>query len=142
MRISDWSSDVCSSDLALAHDCISIIGLFSLLGLSFDLSAVAAVLTIAGYSINDTVVIFDRIRENMRRFRKMPLAELYNLSINETLARTVMTSMTTLLALIALFVFGGPVIRDFTIALIWGVVVGCYSTFALDRKSVGKGKRV
>ena len=85
-------------------------------------------LTIVGYSINDTVVIYDRIRENLRRYKTMPLADLVDRSINETLARTVMTSATTLLALIALAVVGGPVIRDFTIAMIWGVLIGTYST--------------
>ncbi len=114
--------------LALAHDAFTTLGLFSLLGLEFNLTTVAALLTIVGYSINDTVVIYDRIRENLRRYKAMPLAELIDLSINETLARTVMTAVTTLIALIALAVVGGPVIRDFTIAMIWGVVIGCYST--------------
>ncbi len=114
--------------LALAHDAFTTLGLFSLLGLEFNLATVAALLTIVGYSINDTVVIYDRIRENLRRYKAMPLAELIDLSINETLARTVMTAVTTLIALIALAVVGGPVIRDFTIAMIWGVVIGCYST--------------
>jgi preprotein translocase subunit SecF len=114
--------------VALAHDAITTLGLFSLLGLEFNLSTVAALLTIVGYSINDTVVIYDRIRENLRRYKTMPLPDLIDRSINETLARTVMTSATTLLALIALAVVGGPVIRDFTIAMIWGVLIGCYST--------------
>jgi preprotein translocase SecF subunit len=114
--------------VALAHDAFTTLGLFSLLGLEFNLATVAALLTIVGYSINDTVVIYDRIRENLRRYKAMPLADLIDLSINETLARTVMTSVTTLLALIALAVVGGPVIRDFTIAMIWGVLIGCYST--------------
>ena len=114
--------------IALAHDAFTTLGVFSLLGLEFNLSTVAALLTIVGYSINDTVVIYDRIRENLRRYKTMPLADLIDRSINETLARTVMTSATTLLALIALALVGGPVIRDFTIAMIWGVLIGCYST--------------
>jgi len=114
--------------IALAHDAFTTLGLFSLLGLEFNLATVAALLTIVGYSINDTVVIYDRIRENLRRYKTMPLADLVDRSLNETLARTVMTSATTLLALIALAVVGGPVIRDFTIAMIWGVLIGCYST--------------
>ena len=114
--------------VALIHDAVTTIGLFSLFGLEFNLSTIAAVLTIIGYSINDTVVIYDRVRENLRRYKTTPLPELIDRSINETLARTVMTSLTTLLALIALVLFGGPVIRDFTIAMIWGVVVGSYST--------------
>jgi len=114
--------------VALIHDVILTLGIFSLLGLEFNLSTVAALLTIVGYSLNDTVVIYDRVRENLRRYKSMLLPDLIDRSINETLARTVMTSLTTLLALIALFVFGGPVIRGFTFAMIWGVLVGTYST--------------
>jgi len=114
--------------VALIHDAVTTLALFSLLGLEFNLSTIAAILTIVGYSINDTVVIYDRIRENLRRYKAMPLPELIDRSINETLARTVMTSLTTLLALIALVVAGGPVIRGFTIAMIWGVLIGTYST--------------
>jgi preprotein translocase subunit SecF len=114
--------------VALIHDAVTTLGLFSLLGLEFNLTTIAAILTIIGYSVNDTVVIYDRIRENLRRFKNMPLAELIDRSINETLARTIMTSGTVLLALIALVLFGGPVIRDFTIAMLWGVVIGVYST--------------
>ncbi|HAT34364.1 MAG TPA: protein translocase subunit SecF [Rhodospirillaceae bacterium] len=117
--------------IALTHDVIATIGLFSLLGLEFNLASVAALLTIAGYSINDTVVIYDRVRENMRRYKKLPLTELFNKSINETLARTVMTSVTTLLALLSLVLFGGEVIRGFSIALIFGVMIGTYSSVAL-----------
>lgn len=117
--------------VALTHDVLTTIGLFSILQLEFNLATVAAVLTIAGYSINDTVVVFDRVRENMRKYKKMEFAELFNLSINQTLSRTVMTSVTTLLALIALVAFGGEVIRGFSIALIWGVVIGTYSSIAL-----------
>jgi preprotein translocase subunit SecF len=114
--------------VALSHDVILTIGIFSLLGLSFDLSTVAAILTIAGYSINDTVVVYDRVRENLRKYKRMNLIELLNLSVNETLSRTVLTSVTTLLALLALFFFGGQVIKGFSFAMIWGVVVGTYSS--------------
>lgn len=114
--------------VALIHDAVTTLGLFLVFGLEFNLTSIAALLTIVGYSVNDTVVIYDRIRENLRRFKSMPLPELIDRSINETLARTVMTTLTTLLALLALVLFGGPVIRDFTIAMIWGVVIGCYST--------------
>jgi len=114
--------------VALIHDAVTTIGLFALFGLEFNLTTIAAVLTIIGYSINDTVVIYDRVRENLRKYKAMPLPELIDRSVNETLARTVMTSLTTLLALLALVVFGGPVIRGFTVAMIWGVVVGTYST--------------
>jgi preprotein translocase subunit SecF len=114
--------------LALIHDAVTTLGMFSLFGLEFNLTTIAALLTIIGYSVNDTVVIYDRIRENLRRYKAMPLADLIDRSLNETLARTVMTSLTVLLALLALVVFGGPVIRDFTIAMLWGVVIGVYST--------------
>lgn len=114
--------------VALAHDAITTVGLFALFGLEFNLSSVAALLTIVGYSLNDTVVIYDRVRENLRKYKAMPLPELLDRSINETLARTVMTSGTTLLALLALAIFGGPVIRGFTIAMIWGVLIGTYSS--------------
>ena len=116
---------------ALLHDVISTIGLFALFQLEFNLATVAAILTIAGYSINDTVVVFDRVRENLRKYKKLPLLDLFNLSVNETLSRTTMTSVTTLLALTALFVLGGEVIRGFSIALIWGVLIGTYSSIAL-----------
>jgi preprotein translocase SecF subunit len=114
--------------VALVHDALTTLGLFSLLGLEFNLTTIAAILTIIGYSVNDTVVIYDRIRENLRRYKAMPLPELIDRSLNETLARTIMTSLTVLLALIALVVFGGPVIRDFTVAMLWGVLIGVYST--------------
>ncbi len=116
---------------ALVHDVLSTIGLFSLLGLEFNLSTVAAILTIAGYSINDTVVVFDRVRENLRKFKTMPLTELFNRSINETLSRTVMTSVTTLLALLSLYLLGGEVLRGFSFAMIWGVLIGTYSSVCL-----------
>ncbi|GAB5389037.1 MAG: hypothetical protein Alpg2KO_20050 [Alphaproteobacteria bacterium] len=114
--------------VALMHDVLIILGLFSILKMEFNLSTVAAVLTIAGYSINDTVVVFDRVRENMRKYKKMELRDLFNLSLNQTLSRTLMTSITTLLALFSLWLFGGEVIRGFTDALLWGVMIGTYSS--------------
>ena len=113
---------------ALVHDVILTIGVFSLLGIQFDLAIIAALLTIVGYSLNDTVVVFDRVRENLIKYKKKPLKEVLNLSINETLSRTVMTSGTTLLALISLLVLGGDVIRGFVFAMTWGVIVGTYSS--------------
>ena len=117
--------------IALSHDVISTIGIFALLGLEFNLSTVAAVLTIAGYSINDTVVVYDRVRENLRKYKKMEFGQLLNDSINQTLSRTVMTSVTTLLALLALYFLGGAVIKDFSFAMIWGVIIGTYSSICL-----------
>ena len=114
--------------LALVHDVILTIGFFALTRVEFNLASVAAILTIVGYSINDTVVVYDRVRENLRKYKQMPLGQLLSLSINDTLSRTVMTSFTTLLALGALFFFGGEVIRGFSSALIWGVVIGTYSS--------------
>ena len=113
---------------ALVHDVILTIGVFSELQIKFDLAIIAALLTIVGYSLNDTVVVFDRVRENLRKYKKRPLAEVLNVSINETLSRTLMTSVTTLLALISLYVLGGDVIRGFVFAMIWGVIVGTYSS--------------
>ena len=123
----EWQFGV-GAVLALAHDVITTVGVFSLLQLEFNLSTVAAVLTIAGYSINDTVVVFDRVRENLRRYKTLPMTDLLNKSVNETLSRTVMTSATTLLALLSLFFLGGEVIRDFAFAMIWGVIIGTYSS--------------
>jgi len=114
--------------IALVHDVLLTVGFFAITQLEFNLSIIAALLTIVGYSLNDTVVVYDRVRETMRKYRKLPLVELLNRAINDTLARTVMTSVTTLLALLALFFFGGAVIRGFTAAMIWGVVVGTYSS--------------
>jgi preprotein translocase subunit SecF len=113
---------------ALVHDVLLTIGVFSVLQIRFDLAIIAALLTIVGYSLNDTVVVFDRVRENLRKYKKKLLQEVMDQSINETLSRTVMTSVTTLLALIALFVLGGDVIRGFIFAMIWGVIVGTYSS--------------
>ena len=123
----EWQFSV-GAVVALIHDVVVTIGIFSVLGLEFNLATVAAILTIAGYSINDTVVVFDRIRENLRKFKTMGIEDLLNLSLNQTLSRTLLTSVTTLLALFAIFFFGGAVIRDFAFALIWGVFVGTYSS--------------
>ena len=123
----EWQFSI-GAVMALVHDVILTIGVFSILGLEFNLSIIAAILTIIGYSMNDTVVIYDRVRENLRKFRTMDLSDLLDLSVNDTLARTAMTSATTLLALITLYLFGGEVIRGFTFAMMWGVVVGTYSS--------------
>ncbi|MBI3198960.1 MAG: protein translocase subunit SecF [Rhodospirillales bacterium] len=114
--------------IAMLHDVISTLGIFVLLQLDFSLTALAAVLTIAGYSINDTVVIFDRVRENMRRYKKLGLIDLLNLSLNETLSRTLMTSGTVFVAVLALVLFGGPVLYSFSVGMLWGVIVGTYSS--------------
>lgn len=114
--------------IALVHDVLLTIGFFALTRLDFNLSIIAALLTIVGYSLNDTVVVYDRVRENIRKYRKMPMEDVLNLSLNQTLSRTVMTSVTTLLALFALFFLGGDVIQGFTAAMIWGVVIGTYSS--------------
>lgn len=114
--------------VATVHDVLMTIGLFAVLQLEFSLSIIAAILTIVGYSLNDTVVVYDRVRENLRRYKKMPLTELLNLSINQTLSRTILTSGTTLIALLSLYIFGGEVIRGFTFAMIWGIFVGTYSS--------------
>ena len=113
---------------ALVHDVVLTIGIFALFQIPFDLAIIAALLTIVGYSLNDTVVVFDRVRENLRKYHKRDLKEVLNLSINETLSRTVMTSGTTLIALISLLVLGGDVIRNFVLAMTLGVVVGTYSS--------------
>ena len=123
----EWQFGV-GAVIALAHDVILTIGIFSVLGLEFNLSTVAAVLTIAGYSINDTVVIYDRVRENLRKYKTLAIDDLLNLSVNDTLSRTILTSVTTLLALLCLFFFGGQVIKGFSFAMIWGVIVGTYSS--------------
>ena len=114
--------------LALFHDVIVTLGLFSLLGLEINLSIIAAVLTIVGYSMNDTVVIFDRVRENLRKYSDIKIYELTNISINETLSRTIITSATTLLALLAIYFFGGEILKGFSLAMILGVVFGTYSS--------------
>jgi preprotein translocase subunit SecF len=114
--------------LALSHDVILTLGAFSIIGFEFNLSIIAAVLTIVGYSMNDTVVIYDRIRENLKKDETTDLIQLINLSVNETLPRTLKTSLTTLLALIAIYIFGGEILKGFSFALIWGVIVGTYSS--------------
>ena len=121
---------------ALVHDVVVTVGIFALLQIRFDLAIIAALLTILGYSINDTVVVFDRLRENLIKYKKMPLREVMNLSVNETLSRTIMTSGTTLIALIALYVLGGDVIRGFVFAIIWGVVIGTYSSVFVAKNIV------
>ena len=131
----EWQFSV-GAVVALFHDVVLTIGLFSLLQIRFDLPVVAAILTIIGYSINDTVVIFDRLRENLRKYKKRPLREVMNLSVNETLSRTLMTSGTTLLALIALLILGGDVIRAFVFAITWGVIVGTYSSVYVAKNVV------
>ena len=120
--------------LALIHDVILTIGIFSILRYEFNLSIIAALLTIIGYSLNDTVVVFDRVRENLRNFKSLPLLKVLNMSINNTFSRTIMTSVTTLLALFALYFLGGDVIRGFTFAMIWGVLVGTYSSIFVAAK--------
>ena len=114
--------------LALIHDVIITIGIFSFFQIEFNLSIIAALLTIIGYSMNDTVVVYDRIRENLRKYKKQDLYDLINISINQTLSRTVLTSFTTLLALFSLYIFGGQVIKGFTLAMIIGVFIGTYSS--------------
>ena len=116
---------------ALIHDIISTLGFFALIKIEFNLATLAAVLTIAGYSINDTVVIFDRVRETLRKYKKLYILDLLNLSLNGTLTRTLLTSVTTLIALICLFAFGGQVIRGFSAGLIWGILIGTYSSIGL-----------
>ena len=123
----EWQFGV-GAVIALAHDVLLTMGVFALTQIEFNLSIIAAVLTIIGYSMNDTVVVYDRIRENLRKYRTKELADLLDVSINNTLGRTVMTSVTTLIALAALFIFGGEVIRGFTFAMIWGVLIGTYSS--------------
>lgn len=123
--------------VALMHDVLLTVGLFSLFHLEFDLSIVAALLTILGYSVNDTVVVSDRIRENMRKFKKMELNELLDLSINETLSRTILTGCTAIAVLLALYVFGGEVIRSFNFAMLFGVIIGTYSSIFIAAPILG-----
>lgn len=123
----EWQFSV-GAVAALAHDVIITMGMFALTQLEFDLTTIAALLTIIGYSMNDTVVVFDRVREEMRKYKKMPLDQLINLALNGTLSRTLITSGTTLLALLAIFLLGGPVLRGMSFALIFGVIIGTYSS--------------
>lgn len=131
----EWQFSV-GAVAALVHDVILTIGIFSLLQIRFDLATIAALLTIIGYSINDTVVIFDRLRENLIKYKSRPLQEVMNLSANETLSRTLMTSGTTLIALLALLILGGDVIRGFVFAIFWGVIVGTYSSIYVAKNVV------
>ena len=114
--------------MALFHDVVITLGIFSVLSLEINLSIIAAVLTIVGYSMNDTVVIYDRIRENLFKYTKISISDIANLSINETLARTIITSLTTLLALLSIYVLGGEILRGFSFAMILGVLIGTYSS--------------
>lgn len=123
----EWQFGV-ATVLALLHDSIVALGLLSLTRYDFSVASIAAILTIVGYSVNDTVVVFDRVRENLRKYKQKPLAEVLDLSINETLSRTIVTSGTTLLALIVLVIFGGEVLRGFTMAIIFGILIGTYSS--------------
>lgn len=123
----EWQFSV-GAIVALVHDVIITLGVFAVTRLDFNLSIIAAILTIVGYSMNDTVVVYDRVRENLRKFKKLELPALINLSINDTLSRTIMTSITTLLALVALYIIGGEVLRGFTFAMIFGILIGTYSS--------------
>ena len=123
--------------LSLAHDVLLVAGIFSLFHLEFDLSIVAALLTILGYSVNDSVVVSDRIRENLRKYKRMDLDELLNLSINETLSRTILTGVTAIVVLISLYIFGGEVIRNFNLAMLLGVVIGTYSSIFIAAPLLG-----
>ena len=114
--------------IGLIHDIVITVGLLSLFGFDFNLTTVAAILTLAGYSVNDTVVTYDRIRENLRKYKKMPQYELLNKSINDIFSRTILTGLTTLLATIALFIFGGDTLRSFSFTILWGIIVGTYSS--------------
>ena len=142
----EWQFSI-AAIIALIHDVISTIGLFSVLQLEFNLATIAAILTTAGYSINDTVVIFDRVRENLRRYKSKDHYYIYNKSINETLSRTVITSVTTLIALFIIFFFGGAVLSDFALAMIWGVLIGTFSSIfvavsILTFFDINKGEKV
>ena len=123
----EWQFSV-GSIIALFHDVVITLGIFSVLSLEINLSIIAAVLTIVGYSMNDTVVIYDRIRENLNKYNRLNISEISNLSINDTLARTIITSVTTLLALLSIFILGGEILRGFSFAMILGVIIGTYSS--------------
>ncbi len=114
--------------ISTVHDVVTTVGLFAIFQLEFNLTTLAAILTIAGYSINDTVVIYDRVRESMRKHRTMPFRDLINLALNETLSRTILTVSTVALAVLSLLIFGGQVLRGFSIAMLWGIVIGTYSS--------------
>ena len=142
----EWQFSI-AAIIALVHDVMTTVGLFSVLQLEFNLATIAAILTTAGYSINDTVVIFDRVRENLRRYKSKDHYFIYNKSINETLSRTVITSVTTLIALFIIFFFGGAVLSDFALAMIWGVFIGTFSSIfvavsILTFFDINKGEKV
>ncbi len=132
----EWQFSL-GSIVALIHDVLITVGIFSLLSIEINLSIIAAVLTIVGYSMNDTVVIYDRIRENLNKYHKMDIKEISNLSINETLSRTLITSITTLLALFSIFVLGGEILRGFSFAMILGVLIGTYSSIFIASPILG-----
>ena len=123
----EWQFGV-GATIATLHDVVTTVGLFAIFQLEFNLTTLAAILTIAGYSINDTVVIYDRVRESMRKYRTMPFRDLINLALNETLSRTILTVSTVALAVLSLLVFGGEVLKGFSIAMLWGIVIGTYSS--------------
>ena len=123
----EWQFGI-GATIATLHDVVTTVGLFAIFQLEFNLTTLAAILTIAGYSINDTVVIYDRVRESMRKYRTMPFRDLINLALNETLSRTILTVSTVALAVLALLFFGGEVLRGFSIAMLWGIVIGTYSS--------------
>jgi preprotein translocase subunit SecF len=123
----EWQFGI-GATLATLHDVVTTVGLFAIFQLEFNLTTLAAILTVAGYSINDTVVIYDRVRESMRKYRTMPFRDLINLALNETLSRTILTVSTVALAVLALLFFGGQVLRGFSIAMLWGIVIGTYSS--------------
>ena len=123
----EWQFGV-GATIATLHDVITTVGLFAIFQLEFNLTTLAAILTIAGYSINDTVVIYDRVRESMRKYRTMPFRDLINLALNETLSRTILTVSTVALAVLSLLLFGGEVLKGFSIAMLWGIVIGTYSS--------------
>lgn len=131
----EWQFSI-GAVVSLIHDVLLTVGLFSLFQLKFDLTTIAALLTTLGFSCNDTVVVFDRLRENLMKYKTRPLIDLMNLTTNETLSRTIMTAVTTGIALTAMLIFGGDVIRDFVIAMLFGVIVGCYSTIYVAKNIV------
>ena len=144
----EWQFGV-GAMISTLHDVITTVGLFALFQLEFNLTTLAAILTIAGYSINDTVVIYDRIRESMRKHRTMAFRDLINLALNETLSRTILTVSTTALAVLSLLIFGGQVLRGFSIAMLWGIAIGTYSSLFIaapvvyyiqpNRRAIAKG---
>ena len=144
----EWQFGI-GATIATLHDVVTTIGLFAIFQLEFNLTTLAAILTIAGYSINDTVVIYDRVRESMRKYRTMPFRELINLALNETLSRTILTVSTVALAVLSLLVFGGEVLKGFSIAMMWGIVIGTYSSLFIaapllyyvqpNRRAMAKG---